>query len=389
MMEAVRLTASFKLKGLIPSSLFLTYKLILQELLDYAHAKEITSFNRLKSDKYRDLRARYPNLPSHYIYTACQMACAVYRSFRKLRRRKEAGVDKPIFKKDVIMLDDHVFSIDLETWEASIATENGRIKFKLLHGTYHEKFREMRIGQAWLIKKNNEYYLNAVFRRDVEPRAFNGKTLAVDVNENNVAFGTEEEIVVRKTGERAIRVAYFLKRRKLQSKPRLNEKPIMAKYRGREERRISTIYHRLANEVVKMAEKRGCSAIILENLKNIRKRSERPRELNGRMNRWGFRKLQTTIEYKAKLAGLNVIYVKAEGTSSLCPRCRVRLSPSGYRLMKCPKCGLDEDRDVIAVRNLLQMHVPSSTVQGEGPPMKKEEGRPSVTEVTLGQNGSA
>ncbi len=60
-LETVKLTASFnldfkldfKLDGLIPDSLFQTYRLILQELLDYAHAKEITSLNRLKSDKYR------------------------------------------------------------------------------------------------------------------------------------------------------------------------------------------------------------------------------------------------------------------------------------------------------------------------------------------------
>lgn len=84
----------------------------------------------------------------------------------------------------------------------------------------------------------------------------------------------------------------------------------------------------------------------------------------------GFRKLQAAIEYKAKLAGLNVKYVEAEGTSSLCPRCRDRLSPSGYRLMRCPRCDLEEDRDLIAVRNILQMYVPPSPVQGESPPMK-------------------
>ncbi len=56
------------------------------------------------------------------------------------------------------------------------------------------------------------------------------------------------------------------------------------------------------------------------------------------------------------------------------PKMRVKLSPSGYRLMKCPKCWLEEDRDKIAVRNLLQEYqrnVPASTVHGETPPMKR------------------
>jgi len=40
--------------------------------------------------------------------------------------------------------------------------------------------------------------------------------------------------------------------------------------------------------------------------------------------------------------------------------------------MKCLSCGLEEDRDVIAVKNLLRKHqidVPSSSVQGESPLM--------------------
>jgi len=39
--------------------------------------------------------------------------------------------------------------------------------------------------------------------------------------------------------------------------------------------------------------------------------------------------------------------------------------------MECPKCGLEEDRDIIAILNLLQKHqinVPSSTVHGESLP---------------------
>jgi putative transposase len=74
------------------------------------------------------------------------MACYVYRSFRKLKRKGLAKAEKPVFKKQVVMLDDHLFSLNLESWEVSIAVEGGRVKAKLLHGTYHEKFKEMKIG---------------------------------------------------------------------------------------------------------------------------------------------------------------------------------------------------------------------------------------------------
>jgi len=223
-LETVKLTAGFKLNGPPPEDLFTTYLEVVGELLDYAHAKGVTSFKRLKSEKYHELRAKYPTLPSHYIYTACQMACSIYRGFRKLKRRGMAKADRPSFRKPVIMLDDHLFTINLESWQATIATERGRLEFKTLHRTYHEKFKDMRVGQAWLVKRGREYYLNVVFSKIVESKKPDGKASAVDVNGNNITFGTKESIAQRETRERCIRTAYFLKRRRLQSKPRLNEK---------------------------------------------------------------------------------------------------------------------------------------------------------------------
>ena len=86
-LETVKLTARFKLDGEVDESLFKTYKAVVNELLDYAHSKGITSFERLKSEKYHEMRRKYPELPSHYIYTACQLARSIYKSFRKLKRR--------------------------------------------------------------------------------------------------------------------------------------------------------------------------------------------------------------------------------------------------------------------------------------------------------------
>ena len=60
---------------------------------------------------------------------------------------------------------------------------------------------------------------------------------------------------------------------------------------------------------------------MLENLSNMR-RKRSSKALNGRLSRWSFRKLQNIIDYKAKLASLNVKYVDAKDASSLCPICR-------------------------------------------------------------------
>ncbi|MBS7617356.1 transposase [Candidatus Bathyarchaeota archaeon] len=52
--------------------------------------------------------------------------------------------------------------------------------------------------------------------------------------------------------------------------------------------------------------------------------------------------------------GLPVVYVDPKHSSSLCSMCGDKLAPNGYRLLKCEKCGYEEDRDVIACLNLLK-----------------------------------
>ena len=109
-------------------------------------------------------------------------------------------------------------------------------------------------------------------------------------------------------------------------------------------------YHKLSNKIVEIAERYG--GIALENLRGLRESVRYSREVNGRLHRWSFRRLQAIIEYKAKLRGIKVVYVDPAQTSSLCPICGERLSPNGHRILKCENCGLSADRDIIGSWNI-------------------------------------
>jgi len=189
--ETIKLTARFKLKEVSEGldDLFSTYREIVNFLITYAHENNITSFYRLKKETYKNLRERYPELPSHYIYTTCQMATAIYKSYRK-RKRKGKANGKPLFKKDVIMLDDHLFKLDLENKTVRLSTPRGRIALEFYPAKYHEKFRGWKIGQAWLVRTPKGVFLNVVFSKEVEvgkPEGFVG----VDLNENNVTLSSK------------------------------------------------------------------------------------------------------------------------------------------------------------------------------------------------------
>ncbi|ACS91088.1 MAG TPA: IS200/IS605 family element transposase accessory protein TnpB [Thermococcaceae archaeon] len=376
--ETIKLTAKFKLKetpdGL--DELFSTYRDIVNSLITYAFENNITSFKRLKKEKYEELRKDYPELPSHYHYTACQMASSIYKNYRKRKRRGKAN-GRPVFKKDSIMLDDHLFKLDLEKGIIKLSTPKGRITLEFYPAKHHGKFRGWKVGQAWLVRTPKGVFINVVFSKEVEvkePEDFVG----VDLNENNITLSLSDgEFVQIITHEREIRTGYFVKRRKIQKKVKVGKKRqrLLEKYGERERNRLDDLYYKLANKIVELAEKYG--GIALEDLTGIRESIRYSAEMNGRLHRWSFHKLQSIIEYKAKLKGVKVVFVDPAYTSSLCPICGGKLSPNGHRVLKCSNCGFEADRDVVGSWNirLRALKMWGVTVPLESPPMKTGGGK--------------
>jgi putative transposase len=334
------------------------------ELIEYAHLHGITSFISLYHAKYRELRQRHPTLPSHYIVTACRYAASIYESFIELKKMGVCEKERPTFKGQAIWLHKQLFKLDVEGWKVSIAVHGGRwVTLRLLHGRYHDRFKDMRLGEARLVLRDDgNLYLNVAFRRAVAlPEvSADAKIIAVDVNENVIVYGNDNFIERFETNEGIIRTRYFLKRRRIQSRVRGRglRARLLGKYKGRERHRVREIYYRATKEIIGKAREVGATVIVMEDLRRLNKEDKDSRELNGRIHRWSYKRFQQILEYQAKLHGLNVKYVDPAYTSSLCPLCggELDLSSNGHRLMKCQRCGLEEDRDVIAVKNLVKCH---------------------------------
>jgi len=370
--EEIRLTAKFKVDFTDADEatiseihrLFKEYQRIVNELIEYAHSHGVTSPRRLWYAKYRELRQRHPTLPSHYINTACRLAASIYESFIELKKLGMCEKEKPVFKRWTIWLDDHLFKLDVEGWKVSMAVHGGRwITLKLLYGKYHERFKGMELREARLVlKDDNSLYLYVTFRQTVTlPEiSADAKVIAVDVNENAIVYGNDEFIERFETNEGIIRTRYFLKRRRIQSRIRGRglRARLLEKYKGREQCRIKEIYYRAAKEIIGKAREVGATVIIMEDLKRLNEKNMGSKELNGRIHRWGYRSFQRILEYQARLHGLHVKYVDPRNTSRTCPICGSELkeNSNGRRLMRCQKCGLEEDRDVVAVRNLTRRY---------------------------------
>jgi putative transposase len=369
--EEIKFTVSFKIdltdvdEAAISEiyRLFKEYRGIVNEFIEYAHSHKVTSFISLHHAKYRELRQRHPTLPSHYIFTACRCASSVYKSFVEMKKLGMCEKERPIFKGRAIWLDNALFKLNIKCWKVSMVVHGGRwITLKLLYGKYHERFKDMKLGEARLVLKNdNSLYLHVTFRQTVTlPEvSADAKVIAVDVNENAIVYGNDDFVERFETNEGIIRTRYFLKRRRIQIKIRGKELrgKLLGKYRGHERHRVGEIYYRAAKEIIGKAREVGATVIVMEGLK-IYKKDLGSRELNGRIHRWGYRRFQQILECQAKLHGLNVKYVDPAYTSSLYPICgdELKESSNGRRIRRCQRCGLEEDRDVIAVKNLVKRY---------------------------------
>ena len=239
------------------------------------------------------------------------------------------------------------------------------ITLRLIVGEYQKRFidawkrGELDIGEI-IVKQD---YIIVPFKRRVQPKTSN-TVMTIDVNEEHVTYSVfDSSGGVMKTARldiykaKRIHEDYSKKREKIQRK--LSKKPlkmrrILQKYSGREKRRIEDYLHKVSSIIISEAKKYN-SKIVMENLKHIRESiNKKNKRLRRRLNRWNFRKLQFFIEYKVKWSGLPVEYVNPRKTSILCPICgrKLKKSLNGQRLLRCEKCGLEFDRDVVATYNL-------------------------------------
>lgn len=86
-------------------------------------------------------------------------------------------------------------------------------------------------------------------------------------------------------------------------------------------------------------------------IKNKSKPEKQPWSCEYSLNSWSFQQLQQFIEYKARLRGVEVVYIDPHATSKKCSRC----GHTGNRHSKqfeCPHCGHVDHADVNAAFNI-------------------------------------
>ena len=150
---------------------------------------------------------------------------------------------------------------------------------------------------------------------------------------------------------------YMSIRKSLQSHSKFKK---LKQVKDRESRVERDLNHKISHKIIEVALANHCG-IKLEYLKGIRNNKEHSKSFNYSLNSWSFYQLQQFIEYKAKLQGVGVVYVKPAYTSKTCSRCG-NLGNRNGKSFKC-SCGNVEDADVNAAFNIARSQgIPQSII---------------------------
>ena len=307
-----------------------------------AHLK----FGKKERKELRDKLLKSWRFAKHYVDSAINSVIGLVKGWISLYNRGRAK-SKPEITEKTVYVKTTLFSVKNSTIKITIEPRKRYLEVDLSKFNHLPKEYDS-IGGLILTENS----LIVTFKKKiglVKPRDY----ASFDVNLTNITGYINGRIVRFNLRELYhIHRVYEEKRRRIQklskTKPKTAKK-LMRKYSKREKNRAKDLMHKITTTIVRELASAKCG-VILEDLKNIKdKILNRNKDLNRKLSKWNCRMFQFMLEYKLKWFCLPVKYVNSSKT---CPLCSGRLSAYEGRLMKCNKCGLIQDRDVVAVLNL-------------------------------------
>ena len=234
----------------------------------------------------------------------------------------------------------------------SIWTLEGRIKIQSVTGKHQRNMLAFRKGEVDLMYVRGKFYLACVCDID-DPKLIDTlEALGVDLGIANIATDSDGKRHSGETVEK-VRANHARRRAGLQRKGTKAAKRRLKILSGQQRRFQKHENHVISKELVETAQRTG-RAIGLEDLTHIRRRVTARHGGRARLSNWAFRQLREFIAYKAKRAGVPVIFVDPRHTSKGCPCCgciddKNRRSQATF---SCITCGHEGHADHIAAQNI-------------------------------------
>lgn len=307
------------------------------------HAWQNATFGQFALHKmcYYDIKARFA-LNAQIVARVIAKVADAYKRDRECPRTFR--------KHGSIAYDDRILRYGDD--RVSICTVLGRRSIPFVCGDRTRGLLAHRQGESRLVYRDGTFYLFAAIHYAEPPTGEVEEVIGVDLGIVNIAVDSDGN---RHSGAHvnSLRARQRRLRRRLQRK-RTWSKLRLLKQRRRRERRFATwVNHNLSKRIVAEAQ-RTKRAIALEDLHGIRSRVRARKPQRATLSSWSFAQLRSFLEYKAKMAGVRVIFVDPRNSSRTCPACghcakENRLHQATF---VCLSCGLAGLADYIAALNI-------------------------------------
>lgn len=299
----------------------------------------------------------------HVIKKTCDAYAALHANLKAGNlgkpgsRRYRRVVEKPItFRPEGAQpYGDRMLSWRIDECQVSIWTVSGRLK-GVAFTAWAEGLAALtlyRKGESDLVCRDGVWFLLATCEvpeapLNTQPVDF----LGVDLGIVNIATTSDGEIMAGRELNR-LRGRERRLRSKLRRKSTPSAKRRLKRRGRRESRRVREVNHKIAKRVVAEAERTG-RGIALEDLTGIRERVRLRKPQRATHSSWAFAQLGTFIAYKARRAGVPVVYVDPAYTSRTCAECGHidRANRVSQAWFACRNCGFVDHADRNSSRNI-------------------------------------
>ncbi|MET8220495.1 RNA-guided endonuclease InsQ/TnpB family protein [Streptomyces hirsutus] len=259
-------------------------------------------------------------------------------------KRRGKAESKPVtFRPEAAQpYDDRCLSWQYDTQTVSIWTTAGRLRGVrfICSANGLKMLRQYRRGESDLIERDGIFYLIATCEvpeaGQYEPDGFIG----VDLGIVNIATTSAGYRAAGRELNR-YRKRQLALRAKLQKKGTKSAKRRLKERSRREARHLKNTNHIISKTIVTEAE-RTFAGISLEELKGIRQRVRLRKPQRVALHCWAFAQLGEFIVYKARRAGVPLVFVNPAYSSQECAECGHidRLNRTSQARFVCRSCGV-------------------------------------------------
>lgn len=308
------------------------------------------------------------NLPSALINQCIKDAKSVYKKYSKAcydAERKNAKLRKqgkdikvapkvPVLKKSCCYINNQNFKINGDNIEFPVMV-NGKSKRLSIRTKMTDKqksiFATSKLGTMRIVIKNNKIVAQIVYEKTEDAYHEEGNVMGVDLGVKCPAVSKCSDGSVKFYGNgrknKAMRRHFATKRKAMQ---KAKHQDAVKHINNKEQRIMKDIDHKISHDIVATAVAHNVKVIKLEQLQNIRSTTRTSRKNNHSLHNWSFYRVAQYIEYKARLAGIEVVYVNPAYTSQICPICG-KLNHAIDRKYTC-ECGIHTHRDIVGAWNI-------------------------------------